>query len=409
MRKAGLAGTCWPTPLEEGLLEAVIATDDRAAEAWKAIRPSIAIDDLRDESHRLLPLVARNLAALGIDDRDLARIKGVHHKSWYRNQLLLDDAAAVTRILHDGGVASMVLRGVVLATRYYPSPGLRYMNDVDILVAPEAATTALELLVVGGLQALDAALPALLRQGHAVIEGAHGRSIVLHWRMSRHLVPEWAGGHPNAGVWERGVPIEVRGARTLAPSSSHHLLQVCLDGPRGPGVNLRWVVDAHAILTAEPCEVDWELVVSVARTWRATAVIGDALAYLVTLTSAPVPAQVLEELAADRPGREVLGRRLSAREGQRLGVLPQTLDLYLRASAHQPVLAAVTGLPRFLRTVWGLEHPLHLPVRITAKGLTALSPLRPARRGRGGVGARGDGGSRRDAGARQSTRPRTPR
>ena len=125
----------FPTPQQLLLLKFCLLTDpDQARRAWQAWRAQIDLDDLDPSCFRLMSLVYRRLVDLGIDDRDLARIKGLHRYHWTRNQLAWRGKDEVLRALEAQGTPTLLLKGAALSRTVYPEPTTRGMNDLDILV-----------------------------------------------------------------------------------------------------------------------------------------------------------------------------------------------------------------------------------------------------------------------------------
>ena len=119
MRRNGFTGDIWPDEIQELLLRAALLPGDPGAAAWAAVRPRIDIDRLPGELHRLIPPLAKALAARGVEDPDLPRLKGVYQFSWYRNQLLLIDGAALLSALDAAGVSTLLLRGAAMVAEYH--------------------------------------------------------------------------------------------------------------------------------------------------------------------------------------------------------------------------------------------------------------------------------------------------
>src|SRR5919112_2521171 len=107
VRRTGLTGDIWPDEIQELLLRAALLPPPAGAAAWAAARPRIDVDRLPGELHRLIPLLSKALAARGVEDPELPRLKGVYQYSWYRNQLLLADGAALVSALEAAGVSTM--------------------------------------------------------------------------------------------------------------------------------------------------------------------------------------------------------------------------------------------------------------------------------------------------------------
>ncbi|MDH4064477.1 MAG: nucleotidyltransferase family protein, partial [Acidobacteriota bacterium] len=70
---------------------------------------------------------------------DAALAKSLHETYWsghFRNRLLLEELQGVTRAAADLGIDIMPLKGAHLAPRLYPSPALRPLSDLDLLIHP---------------------------------------------------------------------------------------------------------------------------------------------------------------------------------------------------------------------------------------------------------------------------------
>jgi hypothetical protein len=95
---------------------------------------------------------------------------------------------------------------------------------------------------------------------------------------------------------ERPLP-SGRRIRVLSPTDA--LLHTLVHGTqRLQPLNLRWTVDADRIMTRT--EIDWLRLVDLARTFRLSPLIHDALVFLATLTGRPVDPMVLDRLSSDR-------------------------------------------------------------------------------------------------------------
>lgn len=370
MRRPGLLGDFWPTPLQEALLRVALLPD--GAEVWRERRSQIDVDHLPGELHRLLPLVARTLADAGVEDPDLARLRGVRQYTWYRNQRLVADAGAVVERLRDRGIDVTLLRGAATALRAHGDVGLRPMNDLDLLIDQrerDAADRNLRadgwraVLVPGARRALEAA---------ASYENEGGRRLVLHWRPTRNL--------PAEPVWwtVAGPKVELAGTPVSTLDATAHLLQIVVDGARAlSGSTLRWIVDATALLRAEPVEAS--RVVEVAGRLGVAPHLADGLDYVSRTFGAPVPNGLVEHLRGGRlpTRRERWAHRLSGTEIPRLGRLPELAGRQLRLSARQPVSAAVASVPAFVQGVLGVERAAEVPMVLARKAAVTLSGRGP--------------------------------
>jgi hypothetical protein len=118
---------------------------------WEAARWAIQV-------HGIAPLLDR-AATSGPDAHVLhPRLRGYladqRRLSAARVARLLGELDEMLAALHAAGVAAMPLKGGLLATRYYSEPGLRPMNDLDLLVRPEDELRAMVALAELGYRPL---------------------------------------------------------------------------------------------------------------------------------------------------------------------------------------------------------------------------------------------------------------
>lgn len=112
-------------------LRAQVASWDAAA--WEAARWSIQV-------HGIAPLL--HVASQTWPDADAlapdlrAYLATQARQSRERVMLLLDELAEILAACHAAKIAVMPLKGSLLNACYYPAPGLRPMNDLDLLIRP---------------------------------------------------------------------------------------------------------------------------------------------------------------------------------------------------------------------------------------------------------------------------------
>jgi hypothetical protein len=318
-------GGCWPDPQQERLLKALLTDGAAAREAYAHWRAQADLESPDGGTYRLLPLLVAVLKRLRIDEPALPKLAGIHRMAWCKNQVLFRHLAGTLGALRDAGVPALVMKGVPLATSYYDDPGQRPMDDADVLVPAGQAERAVACLVSAGWSATPSPLQqigarsALARLGFtvrprrsadfsAVFRGVRhghgferpGAALDLHWRVSERA----ARPGIDDGVWARARPLTVAGAETLAMAPTDLLLHVVAHGVRwNPVPPLRWVADAAVLLRAPDAAIDWPVLVEEARARGSVLPVHAGLAYLKALLGAPVPDDVLRELAAQPASR----------------------------------------------------------------------------------------------------------
>ncbi len=265
--------TWLPNDDQRALLAAALFDDARAVTAWarwtRDKRPDTPLDA---GSERLLPLVANNLAKLGVPaDAFLSRARDQRLRGRFKGVLKVHDAGRWVRDLAALGVPTLALKGLALAIRYYKDFGLRPMEDIDLLVRAEHVPTALVYLATQGFtptEALPAACwpptpgapnlgTAAVTHGCGFVDGAE-RQLDLHWSaLSTHC-----GDGADARFWAhaQALPLAgVSGLAGLALAPPHELVHVLTHGLRWNEVaSIRWIPDAAIILSTTP-DFDWSL------------------------------------------------------------------------------------------------------------------------------------------------------
>jgi hypothetical protein len=376
MRRAGLTGDVWPDEIQELLLQAALLPGDAGAAAWAAVRPRIDVDHLPGELHRLMPSLSKALTACGVDDPDLPRLKGVYQFSWYRNQLLLLDGAALIGALEAVDVSTMLLRGAAMAVAYHGDAGVRPMNDLDVLVPAREADRARRVAEARGWRPVTGSAPLEGREAAATLRNDQGRVVRLHWQPSRNVSLPAVAWEP---MWQRAVDVTFNQTATRVPGPADHLLLACIDGARAnSGSTLRWITDVTVLLGAVP-DLDWDVVVSEACRHHVSLLVGEALRYLTQAFEAKVPPEVIGTLAAtSTTPRERLAHRLSLTTTPRVASAAEVLGRFTRLTADLPLSRAVAAAPEFLQTMLGVKHRRDLPLAVARKAIRAVvSPAPP--------------------------------
>jgi hypothetical protein len=221
----------------------------------------------------------------------------------------------------------VVLKGAYLAECVYPAPGLRPMNDIDLLFRPDdlpSVEAALHELGYGSKAKSPELGPGITKHtstfqrsaGPAVtpnpyLSASGSRMIEPH----RSLEESWFGLKCDLtpGMWERSHPIEIAGCPARALSPADALLHLCvhltfhliMGSPS-------FVQLADLAVFTERVKVDWLDFQVRARGLRAAGY-AYAAAHLATRTlAASFPSEVLAALeSASPPGIRAASARLS--------------------------------------------------------------------------------------------------
>jgi len=104
--------------------------------------------------HGIPALVWQNITDLGltetVPEQERSLLENIRFKTIARVSYITSEAAEVVAELEKGGIRALLLKGLALEHSVYGSRGLRQMSDADLLVAPEEALRAQDILVKAG-------------------------------------------------------------------------------------------------------------------------------------------------------------------------------------------------------------------------------------------------------------------
>ncbi len=185
------------------------------------------------------------------------------------------------------GVQSIVLKGPVIASRYFPRADLRPYGDLDLLIRDDDEERAQEILLARGYSLAGGGEDDPLHHDHAkfqvIFKRPDGVIVELH---RDHLQ---IGLRPLSldEVWERAVPTDWgTGARMLEDNDLFVLLAVHLQ--RHNFDRLLWFKDLDLMVRSGV--LDWGRITAIADLEGCTAAVAYALSLLVDMLGTPLPA-----------------------------------------------------------------------------------------------------------------------
>jgi hypothetical protein len=287
------------------LLEATLKRDGRARVAWREWREAVALEEIDNDSLRLLPLLARRFDDLEPADPVRQVVRGVYRKAWVQNQLLVRRAAEVVEHLAAAEIPVVILKGASLIRYFDGDWGARPMYDVDILVPTPRVVEALEIVEGIGWNPEQAVTPAWIRWRELPRAHACGftlrddEQLDLHW----HVMSGSIGPHADDEFWAAAVPLQVGPLRARALSDPDLLLHLLVHGGvSGPTTPLvQWVADATLVLRAIDVTTVGERLVHQARSHSAVGVVTACLEAIVELLDDEQAARLLPLLQRTQP------------------------------------------------------------------------------------------------------------
>jgi hypothetical protein len=249
--------------------------------------------------HSLLPLLYRGLEGAEVDAappefRERLRVKFRENAS--RNMLLAGELVRIARLFGEAGVPLLAYKGPALAVQAYGGLALRRFVDLDVIVGRRDVARAGEML-----SSLGFGKPAglaesqekfLLRWQHNLAYTRDGgRMIVeLHWEVSP---APFARVPVDEGVWARAPSVEIFGAAVKCLSAEDLLVALSVHGTKHLWERLAWVCDVAALVNSH-ADLNWPLVVRLARDSRVERMLYLALRLAWGLLGAKLPEEVRE-------------------------------------------------------------------------------------------------------------------
>ncbi len=220
---------------------------------------------------------AGSLDALGPDRSTLGDLAEAYRMEAV---LLLPRAVALAvRPLTDVGLEPVVFKGPAVAARY-PEPGLRPMDDIDLLLPRADHHRALDALGRAGWRVTR---PGVGGHYDTVLKHRDIPSFLLEVHYGLEEPSERATALDSERLWGQRQPLECAGTSVfgLPPAEEIVVLAAHAGKPHHRFVRLVWMADLAMIVghaERHDIAIDWDRVLDVARTARCEPVVGAALA-----------------------------------------------------------------------------------------------------------------------------------
>ena len=231
---------------------------------------------------RIGPLLWRALGAAGSLDAigpDGAALGGLADAARMEAMLLLPRTVALAvRPLTDAGLEPVVFKGPAVAARY-PDPGLRPMDDIDLLLPQADHRRALDAL---GHAGWHVARPGGRATNATVLTHREVPSFFLEVHYALESASHRVTALDPGTLWAMRQPLECMGTSAfgLPPAEELVVLAAHAGGPHHRFVRLVWMADLAMIVGAAATHgaaVDWDRVRAVAGAARCVTVVGAAL------------------------------------------------------------------------------------------------------------------------------------
>ena len=267
---------------------------------WAAARPDpdtraidAAVDDGADIdraahaalANRVGPLYWRALRIAGVDHQ-LGSVAGllkqeVKTRRAIAEVLLPLTLARIVDPLERAGLEPLIFKGPAVAVRY-PEPGLRPMDDIDVLLPARQHRAGVEALRRDGWEETHHPRVAVARRSDIydrmfVHHDVPQLPLELHWDVAAWH--ERATGVQALDLWRARRPARLLGVNVscLPPDEDLVALANHAGKPFHHFGRLLWSVDLAVVISAAGDDLDWERVGWLARRWRCRTVLAVGL------------------------------------------------------------------------------------------------------------------------------------
>jgi hypothetical protein len=248
------------------------------------------------------PLLAHRLVNAGagaiapIDLRQALRRQ--YQRNTARNLNLQVELGQLALALRQAGIPVIALKGINLALTVYKNMGLRFMNDIDLLVKPQHLDAARQVLQAIGYSNWREEIPSTSFQHLPPLQKpGTGARVELHWTILPSISPFQVDMD---GLWARAKPMPVADFdfEILGLSTEDMLLHLSLHSAYMHRFvqGVRALTDMAEIIRGAQAQLDWALLASRAAQWRCPHAVNMSLLLAHQLLRMPLPANVVATL-----------------------------------------------------------------------------------------------------------------
>jgi len=188
-----------------------------------------------------------------------------------KNMIILHDAEAILRAFKNADIQTAGLKGIYLLEQVYADLGTRAMNDIDLLVHKQDLSECLEIMRGLGYQTstyFDLADANIDTKHVPPMEKDNSTMVELHWTLLEEdepftLEPE--------GIWARTMPANIANVDAHALGIEDLILHLSLHltYQHFLKLGLRGLLDIALVIHKFQGSIDWQKMVSIAKSWGA--------------------------------------------------------------------------------------------------------------------------------------------
>lgn len=257
------------------------------------------------QQHAVLPLVFQNLHTVcpnSLSDTILQEMKNSCRSTVAHNLYMASMLLKVLTLFKKQGIKAVPFKGPVLAENVYGNLGLRNFGDLDILIWPHDAGTAIDLLRSQGFKALiplsSAQLTAYMKTEDDMVLTLQDKGLVveLHWEMTGRILSR---PMDMDFINKRLETVSLLDRDVEHLSAEDLLLYLCIHGTRHMWERLDWICCVGELIRSRQ-DLHWDMAFKLARTIKCHRILQHGLLLTHILLETKLPKNVLDKLTADR-------------------------------------------------------------------------------------------------------------
>jgi hypothetical protein len=285
----------WPRGTIDLLLQVGIAPRPKADQAWKTWVATRNFDDVAWQEKRLLAAFSERIAVLDPTSPLVPRIEGLTKHMWTGARLTFSQTLAAFNVLAAAGIPFIVFKGGALLVEDFSSARRRILGDVDILVHPESARDAVNVLTGDGWCAVNGESPAYLhRLAQVRISCNYRRG--QYGEIDLHITPfhySRSGRALDDALWRDAETAKVGSRSILIPDPANAVVISLAHAPHTESAE--WAFDIATRVAHQA--IDWDKLAFIARERDLVPSCLAGLRYLRDVLSVAIPASTMATLA----------------------------------------------------------------------------------------------------------------
>lgn len=216
---------------------------------------------------------------------------------------MMRELERLLKIFQDADIPVMLLKGAALRTSIYTRPDLRPMSDLDLLVKPQDANRAIELLTrhgcTRGFELIrDDYFPTYYYEVELLTQSSRPVRIDLHARPFRPL--RISKTMPDDALWEGSQTVQIGESQAQIPRPELMFIHLAAHAAYHGCSRLIWLYDIKRFVDHHGENMDWSVVTQYASSWRLSLPVLRAIESCMLHFGRVCPFSVLQQLHDSR-------------------------------------------------------------------------------------------------------------